>query len=149
MLNIENCTFSTHLTDGATMTPISTNLATTMGWDGGISYTCFKKKVLSSETCQNITNWHNATNRICVQVGSSHLTDVQLPGVNCNIALFNFPVVLSMSRILTHLCSRNKINTGFNIGLKCLLRKRKNSNEIKIKNFYTRIEIKFYSTIYF
>lgn len=113
ILNVEIRALSAHLTDGATMTPINTNLATTNGWDGGNSYTCFKKKVFNSETCQNITSWHKATSRICVQVGSSHLTDIQLPGVNCNIALFNFPVVLSMSRILTHLFSENKISKRF------------------------------------
>lgn len=79
------------------MTPIRMSLATTRGWDGGISKICFKKKVLSSETCQKMTIWHSAKNRIYVHVGSSQRTCVQLPGVNCSTARFILPDVEWMS----------------------------------------------------
>jgi len=36
-LNVKIFALSAHLTDGATMTPINTNLTTTNGWDGGNS----------------------------------------------------------------------------------------------------------------
>jgi hypothetical protein len=89
--------FETHRTDGATMTPIRISLVTTRGWDGGISNICFKKKVFSSETCQKMTIWHSAKNRIYVHVGSSQRTCVQLPGVNCSTARFILPDVEWMS----------------------------------------------------
>jgi hypothetical protein len=79
------------------MTPIRMSLATTRGWDGGISKICFRKKVLSSETCQKMTIWHSAKNRMYVHIGSSQRTCVQLPGVNCSTARFILPDVEWMS----------------------------------------------------
>lgn len=53
-----------HLTDGATMIPTKISLVTTKGCVGGISNMCFKKKVLSSQTCQKITSWQIAKKRM-------------------------------------------------------------------------------------
>lgn len=78
----------------------------TIGCDGGISKICFKKNVLSSVTCQNITNCDTDKNLMYVEFGSNQRIVVQLTGVNWSTARFNLPVVVEISRMLAHLYSR-------------------------------------------
>lgn len=95
-----------YLTDGATIKPIKIKRRPTTGCDGGISKICFKKNVLSSVTCQNMTNCDTDKNRMYVDFGFSHRTVVQLTGVNCKTTRFILPVVDEISRMLAHLYSR-------------------------------------------
>lgn len=96
----------TYLADGATIKHKNMSLVPTIGWDGGISKMCFRKKVFNSDNCQKTTIWHKAKNLMYVQFGSSHRTCVQLPGVNWSMTRFNFPLVERISLTLTHLYSR-------------------------------------------
>lgn len=101
-----NANVKSYRTDGATTKPIIIRRMATTGCDGGISKICFKKNVLSSVTCQNITNCDTDKNRMYVEFGSNHRIVDQLTGVNCNTARFNLPVVVEISRMLAHLYSR-------------------------------------------
>ena len=94
-----------YLSDGATTSPMRTNLHIFSLWSAGSSKMCFKKNVFSSVICQKSTNWQTAKNRMREDWGSIHLTWVQLTGVNCKTARLILSDVEWISFMDSHLYS--------------------------------------------
>ena len=95
-----------YLMEGATIRPIMINRHRLRLWPGGTSKICFRKKVLSSVICQNITNWQTAAKRMYDEWGSNQRTYVQLSGVNWRTARLILPDVEWISLMDSHLYSR-------------------------------------------